>query len=75
MESKPILKTTWEWDEWQASRAARRAVAMSIGPPTVRRAESASDRHLRKAFDGERGPSFQGGSSEASATVSPSETV
>ena len=58
MKSNPELKTTWEWDEWQASRAARRAVAMSIGPPTVRRAESSSDRHLRKAFNGARGPEF-----------------
>lgn len=59
MDSKATLKTAWEWDEWQASRAARRAVALRVGPPVVRRTESASDPWLRKAFDGARGPTFQ----------------
>lgn len=50
------LKTHWTWEEWQASRAKRRAAAARIGPPTCRRKESSSDPRLRPAFDGERGP-------------------
>ena len=50
------LKTDWTWEEWQQSRAARRAVTARVGPPVTRRRESSSDRRLRKAFGGERGP-------------------
>ena len=53
------VKTHWTWEEWKASRAARKAVAARIGPAIVRRKESASDHRLRAAFDGERGPSFR----------------
>ena len=56
--STGTLKTEWTWEEWQASRARRRAVAAKIGPPIVRRRESSADSKLRKAFDGERGPRF-----------------
>ena len=52
-------KTSWGWEEWLASRDERRAVANLVGPATVRRKSSSSDRRLRKAFGGERGPSFR----------------
>ena len=52
------LKTSWSWEEWQAGRAARRRAASRVGPPTVRRKRSSSDRRLRAAFNGERGPAF-----------------
>lgn len=52
------LKTTWTWEEWQASRAARRRTARKVGPPIVRRPGSSSDRRLRKTFNGDRGPAF-----------------
>jgi hypothetical protein len=55
------LKTDWTWEEWRQSRAARRAVADRIGPQVVRRRESSSDRRLRRAFDGRRGPDFAKG--------------
>jgi hypothetical protein len=58
------IKTDWTWEEWQASRAQRRAVALRIGPPVVRRRESSSDSRRRPAFGGERGPRF-GKTSEA----------
>jgi len=54
------FKTSWTWAEWQASRAARKAVADRFGPPVTRRRESSSDRRLRRAFKGERGPAFDG---------------
>jgi hypothetical protein len=56
--STSTLKTDWTWEEWQASRAKRHAVANRIGPPVVRRSASSSDFRLRKAFGGERGPRF-----------------
>ncbi len=58
MSSTSKLKTDWTWEEWQASRANRRAVASRIGPPVIRRSESSSDFRLRKAFGGKRGPFF-----------------
>ena len=58
MSSAPPLKTEWTWEEWQATRAARRAAADRVAPPVVRRRESSSDRRLRAAFKGERGPAF-----------------
>ncbi len=53
------LKTSWTWEEWQASRASRRRTALKVGPPVVRRRHSSADRHLRIAFGGERGPAFK----------------
>ncbi len=61
MNSAQPLKTDWTWDEWQQSRAARRAAADKIGPVIVRRKESSSDRKLRTAFKDERGPDFNKG--------------
>ena len=58
MNSPDPLKTSWTWEEWQASRAARKATALRIGPPVIRRRESASDPRLRRAFNGNRGPEF-----------------
>jgi hypothetical protein len=52
------LKTNWTWEEWLASRKARRQAADRISPRSVRRRESSSDRRLRAAFKGERGPDF-----------------
>ena len=61
MNSKNKLKIAWTWEEWQASRPARRAAANCVGPSIVRRSESSSDRRLHSAFAGQRGPAFQGG--------------
>lgn len=58
MNSEKKLKTAWTWEEWQASRPARRAAAARIGPLTTRRKASSSDRRLRAAFSGKRGPDF-----------------
>ncbi|MDX2110538.1 MAG: hypothetical protein SFY80_09895 [Verrucomicrobiota bacterium] len=30
--SAPAMKTYWTWVEWQAGRAAKRAIAMRIAP-------------------------------------------
>ena len=59
MTSTKDLKTNWTWEEGQQSRAARRAVALRVGPPVTRRKESSSDRRLRAGFNGQRGPSFE----------------
>ena len=59
MSSASTLKTDWTWEEWQESRARRRAVAAKVGPPITRRRESTGDSRLRKTFNGERGPAFQ----------------
>ena len=58
MSSISNLKTDWKWEEWQQSRAARRNVAERIGPTITRRRESSSDKRLRSAFKGQRGPDF-----------------
>ncbi len=71
MNSSPALKTEWTWEEWRRSRAARRAIAERIGPPVVRRAESTSDRKLRAAFDGKRGPDFGSDTSSAQQPKGP----
>ena len=60
MNSKNKIKTSWTWEEWQASRQARRSAAKRIGPSIARRGESSSDRRLRPAFAGQRGPAFHG---------------
>ena len=56
--SESPVKTDWTWEEWLASRKARRQAADRISPLAVRRRESSSDRRLRAAFKGERGPDF-----------------
>lgn len=61
MSSTKALKTDWTWEEWQQSRAARRAATLRVGPPVTRRKESSSDRRLRAAFKGQRGPNFDSG--------------
>lgn len=65
MNSKNKLETVWTWEEWQASRPARRAAAKRVGASIVRRSESSSDRRLHAAFAGQRGPSFHGEQSAA----------
>ena len=54
---KPGNRITWE--QWQAGREKRRRLGEMVAPVVIRRAESSSDRRLREAFDGERGPDFQ----------------
>lgn len=56
MNSPEPLKVSWTWEEWQKSRALRRAMALKCGPPVVRRKMSSSDRRLRAAFLGNRAP-------------------
>jgi len=51
-----VLKTSWTWEEWQASRAATRAVTEKVCPGPCRRQESSSDKRLRATFNGERYP-------------------
>ena len=60
MSSTGKIKTNWTWEEWQRSRKARRAVTDRITPLPVRRKRSSSDKRLRKAFGGQRGPDFPG---------------
>jgi hypothetical protein len=52
------LKTKWTWEEWQASRPARREISRAMSSVPIRRERSSSDRHLRRKFNGERGPAF-----------------
>jgi hypothetical protein len=56
MKSTSPLKTSWTWEEWQRSRALRRAISEKIGPTEIRRIKSSSDRRLRAAFSGRRAP-------------------
>ena len=53
------FKREWTWEEWQASRAATRAISNKISPAPCRRSESSSDKRLRAAFDGERAPKLK----------------
>lgn len=53
---KPQKQYTWE--QWQAGREKRRRLGEMVAPAVIRRTESSSDRRLREAFDGERGPDF-----------------
>jgi hypothetical protein len=55
---KPQKRYTWE--QWQAGREKRQRLGELVAPKVIRRAESSSDRRLREAFDGERGPAFPG---------------
>ncbi|MCY3761426.1 MAG: hypothetical protein OXH50_09260 [Gemmatimonadetes bacterium] len=65
MSSGEPIQASWEWEEWLASREARREVAARVGPGVVRRAGSSSDRRLRRLFEGERGPAFPNGAGSA----------
>ena len=50
----PICMT---WEEWKASRAAKRENLRRLGlDAPSRRSESTSDRRLRAAFNGKRAP-------------------
>jgi hypothetical protein len=53
---KPAKSYTWE--QWQEGRALRRRLGELVAPAVIRRAESSSDRRLKEAFGGERGPGF-----------------
>ncbi len=53
---KPEKRYTWE--QWLAGRALRRNLGERVAPSVIRRTESSSDKRLREAFDGERGPEF-----------------
>ena len=58
LERAPIRMT---WEEWKASRAAKRETLRRLGlDAPSRRSESTSDRRLRQAFGGERAPVFDG---------------
>ena len=47
------------WDEWKRGREAKRAILRRLGlDKPCRRSESSSDKRLRPAFGGERGPAF-----------------
>lgn len=58
MSSTRKIKVAWSWEEWQRSRKARRAATDRITPSPVRRERSSSDKRLRAAFGGRRGPDF-----------------
>lgn len=60
MNSTNPLKTKWTWEEWQATRSARRALSLRVGRPVCRRKESSSDARLQAAFNGQRAPSGDG---------------
>ena len=49
----------YTWEQWQAGRAERRRLGNLVAPPVIRRPESSSDKRLRAAFGGERGPPFR----------------
>ena len=48
----------WTWDEWMKGRYQRRMAGLKVAPAVIRRSESKDDKHLRDAFDGDRGPNF-----------------
>lgn len=52
------IKVNWTWEEWLESRSARKAVTEKYGSAITRRKESSSDKRLRSAFNGNRGPDF-----------------
>ena len=55
---EPIVQT---WDEWQASRVAKRETLAKLGLDQSSRRSSAigsQERRLRKAFDGQRVPTL-----------------
>lgn len=54
------------WDDWKRGREAKRALLRRLGlDKPCRRATSSSDKRLRPAFGGERGPAFGPASSPA----------
>ena len=53
---KPEKRYTWE--QWLAGRENRRRLGNLVARPIIRRESSSSDKRLRAAFDGERGPPF-----------------
>jgi hypothetical protein len=48
----------YTWEQWLAGREKRRRLGNLVAPPIIRRESSSSDKRLRAAFDGERGPPF-----------------
>ena len=57
MSSRRIeIKKHWTWEEWQARRAALKALTDRISPEPARRRQSSSDHRLRRAFGGKRAP-------------------
>ena len=56
METPDIVIT---WEEWKRGREAKRSLLrrLELDKP-CHRAESSSDKRLRPAFGGERGPAF-----------------
>ena len=56
MKSASEIKVSWTWEEWQRSRATRKAISEKAGPAEVRRGSSSADRRLRTAFAGRRAP-------------------
>ena len=59
MSSSESIVLTWE--EWKASRAARRELLakLDLGAPSRRKSAIGSqEKRLRKAFDGRRAPDF-----------------
>ena len=56
METPDIVIT---WEEWKRGREAKRSLLRRLGlDKPCRRAERPSDKRLRPAFGGERGPAF-----------------
>ncbi len=47
------------WEDWLKGRRARRETGNKVAPEIIRRPNSASDRRLRKLFNGERGLPFK----------------
>ena len=61
MSSPESIVLTWE--EWKASRAAKRALLEKMGMAAPSRRQVAigsQEKRLRKAFDGRRAPEFLG---------------
>jgi len=48
----------YTWEQWLAGREKRRRLGNLVAPPIIRRESSSSDKRLRAAFDGGRGPPF-----------------
>ncbi len=54
---EPRVPICMTWEEWKASRAAKRENLRRLGlDAPSRRSESTSDRRLRAAFNGKRAP-------------------
>ncbi|NLB68269.1 MAG: hypothetical protein GX804_01075 [Lentisphaerae bacterium] len=72
MNSKKTIKIHWTWEEWLLSRKARKEATAKIGPSVTRRKKSSSDKRLRAAFDGERGPKFDNKAAGIASTATDS---